>query len=81
VAISDMEVAFCVRADGNGKGRVVRLPGEAFADRFLLHVLPPGFKRIRHYRLLAPAHKRAQLTAARAALAAREPEPPVIEQA
>ena len=79
VAITETEVAFRVRAEENGKRRILRLPGETFVDRFLLHVLPPGFKRIRHYGLLAPAHKRAQLAAARAALAAPEPEPAVIE--
>ena len=29
--------------------KVMRLPGEEFVRRFLLHVLPPGFQRIRHY--------------------------------
>lgn len=69
VGIDSDEVAFRVRADaGNGKKRTLRLPGSEFIARFLLHVLPAGFKRIRHYGLLSPARKRAGLAAARAAL-------------
>jgi hypothetical protein len=80
VAITDTEVAWRVRArEGEGKKRTVRLPGPEFIGRFLSHVLPPGFKRIRHYGLLAPAHKRARLSAARAALAAPQPTPAVAE--
>jgi hypothetical protein len=78
VAISQTEVAFRVRGD-NGKKRLIRLPGEQFIGRFLLHVLPPGFKRIRHYGLLGPAHKAAHLAAARAALQAPLPESACIE--
>jgi Putative transposase/Transposase zinc-binding domain len=40
------------RADGDRRKRM-SLPAEAFLRRFLLHVLPPGFVRIRHYGLLA----------------------------
>jgi hypothetical protein len=42
-------------------------------------VLPPGFKRIRHYGLLSPARKKEALAAARAALGAAAPPPAVIE--
>jgi hypothetical protein len=45
---------------GQGKKRVVR-SGTEFVRRFLLHVLPPGFKRIRHYGLLASNHKAGRL--------------------
>ena len=40
---------------------------------------PGGFKRIRHYGLLGPAHKAANLATARAALAAPAPDPVVVE--
>jgi len=80
VGIHDGQVAFRVRADPvSGKKRTLQLPGTAFIDRFLLHLLPPGFKRIRHYGLLAPAHKTLRLSAARNALAVPMPEPEVIE--
>ena len=43
------------------------------------HMLPGGFKRIRHYGLLGPAHKAANLAAARAALEAPAPDQVVLE--
>jgi hypothetical protein len=45
----------------------------------LLHVLPKGFKRIRHYGLIGPAHKAAKLAQARAALSVPTPDPVVVE--
>ena len=41
------------------------LAADEFMRRFLLHVLPSGFHRIRHYGLLANAGRRAQLAHAR----------------
>jgi hypothetical protein len=46
------------------------LPVAEFMRRFLLHVLPTGFHRIRHYGLLANAARRDNLARARALLAA-----------
>lgn len=79
VGITNDQVAFRVRADAEGKQRVLRLPGSEFIARFLRHVLPSGFKRIRHYGLLSPARKQAGLAAARSALAAPPPEVAIIE--
>lgn len=59
--------------------RTIRLPAHTFIERFLLHVLPKGFKRIRHYGLLGPAGKAVKLAQARAALAAPPPDPLVVE--
>ena len=42
-------------------------------------VLPSGFKRIRHYGVLAPSRKGARLPVARAALGVPPPNPTVIE--
>jgi Putative transposase len=50
-----------------------------FLDRFLLHVLPSGFMRIRHYGLLANRHKRERLAQARAALNRPAPAPAPAE--
>jgi len=55
------------RAQAN-RQRTMRLPAGQFLERFLLHVLPQGFMRIRHYGLLANRHKRNRLAQARAAL-------------
>ena len=59
--------------------RTLSVPAQTFIERFLLHVLPKGFKRIRHYGLIGPAHKAAKLAAARAALDAPAPDPAVVE--
>jgi hypothetical protein len=65
-------------AHGNRK-RTIKLPAQTFIERFLLHLLPKGFKRIRHYGLIGPAHKAVRLAAARAALDAPAPDPIVVE--
>lgn len=62
------------RRNGQERYRTMTLaPGE-FIRRFLLHVLPKGFHRIRHYGLLASADRKANIARARALLAAPEPE-------
>ena len=68
VAITARDVVLSVRADDAGNKRHVRLPGEEFIRRFMLHVLPAGIKRIRHYGLLASACKTKRLAQARQAL-------------
>lgn len=65
-------------AHGNRR-RTLSLPAHTFIERFFLHVLPKGFKRIRHYGLLGPAGKAAKLAQARAALSAPVPDPLVVE--
>ena len=80
VGIDGADVMFRVRGDPeSGRKPVVRLPGTDFIGRFLQHVLPPGFKRIRHYGLLSPARKKAGLAAARTALGMPPPQEAVIE--
>jgi hypothetical protein len=56
-------------------GGVVALAAEEFIRRFLLHVLPCGFSKIRHYGLLAPSHVGARLEKARLHLAPDKPPP------
>ena len=65
-------------ANGNRK-RTLHVPAQSFIERFFLHVLPKGFKRIRHYGLLGPAGKALKLAQARVALAAPTPDPALIE--
>lgn len=69
VGIDANGVRLRVRTDNHGGKRTVVIDGQTFIARFLKHVLPPGFKRIRHYGLLSPALKTERLAAARAALA------------
>jgi hypothetical protein len=52
------------------------LAAEEFVRRFLLHVLPPGFHRIRHYGLLANANRKCDIPAARELLHQPAPPPP-----
>ncbi|MBN8507284.1 MAG: IS91 family transposase, partial [Burkholderiales bacterium] len=81
VAIRGDEVLLRVRADEHGGKRVVAVDGVQFVARFLQHVLPGGFKRIRHYGWLAPAAKTERLTLARALLAMPAPNPRAAEDA
>ena len=62
------------RKDG-GKEKIECVSGEEFIRRFLLHTIPSGFVRIRHYGFLASSAKKKKLPACRAALGARPPPP------
>ena len=57
------------------------MEGVQFIERLLMHVLPPGFKRIRHYGLLAPAAKTERLALARQLLAMPAANPQAREDA
>ena len=68
------------RRDGAERQRTMTLAADEFIRRFLLHVLPRGFHRIRHYGLLASAGRKANIARARELLAvppATEPAEPV----
>jgi hypothetical protein len=58
---------------------VMRLQAMEFVRRFLLHVLPVGFQRIRHYGLLANRTRAAKLTRCRELLGVPLPEPTVVD--
>jgi Putative transposase len=59
----------------HNKSKVMTFDADEFIRRFLLHVLPKGFRRIRHFGFLANACRSAKLPAIRAALHAPEPAP------
>jgi hypothetical protein len=63
---------WCDYADGN-RVKVMSLAADEFMRRFLLHVLPPGFVRIRHFGLFATRQRRALLGQCRVLLG----QPPV----
>ncbi len=67
------------RRDGAERQQVMTLATDEFIRRFLIHVLPRGFHRIRHYGLLASStHKEAMALARRllgVAAPAEESEP------
>ncbi len=52
-----------------GKAKVMTLDAHEFIRRFLLHTLPDGFHRIRHYGFLANGHRAAKLELCRWLLA------------
>ena len=57
------------RRSGAGRQQVMTLTSDEFIRRFLLHVLPRGFHRIRHYGLLAGSARKTSLALARKLLA------------
>ncbi|HEU4557743.1 MAG TPA: IS91 family transposase [Longimicrobium sp.] len=61
------------RVEGRARCKTMTLAVDEFIRRFLLHVLPRGFHRIRHYGLFAHGGRATNLTRARALLGAREP--------
>jgi len=86
VAISDDEIAFTYKDyRRNGRRKIMRLKPEEFMRRFLLHVLPGGFHRIRHYGLLARGDRAERLELCRKLAAAnhpvKEPTAPACEDA
>jgi hypothetical protein len=63
------------RAEGRTRHKAMSLSSAEFMRRFLLHVLPGGFHRIRHYGLLANARRKCNLATARTLL--HQPAPAV----
>src|SRR5215211_1859175 len=61
------------RRDGADRQQVMTLAADEFIRRFLLHVLPDGFHRIRHSGLLAGTARQAGLALARELLAVAPP--------
>jgi hypothetical protein len=65
VSIDGTAVCFATKHD-----HTVTVPATEFIRRFLLHILPPGFVKIRHYGLLASSHATTTLERARSLLVA-----------
>jgi hypothetical protein len=73
LTIDDERVTFRwkdYRANGGERRKVMSLSAGEFMRRFLMHVLPEGFHRIRHYGLFANGHRAAKLALCRRLLAA-----------
>lgn len=64
-----------------GKMKEMTLTNEVFIRRFLLHVLPHGFTRIRHYGLYSSRSKTARLALYRMALAIKQHKNPKRKKA
>jgi len=62
------------RADGRARYKVMTLATDEFIRRFLSHVLPKGFHRIRHYGLFAKSSCADNIARARELLAVPKPQ-------
>jgi hypothetical protein len=62
------------RAEGPNRYKTMTLAAHEFIRRFLIHVLPHGFHRIRHYGLFASAKHAENITNARQLLNAPAPQ-------
>jgi Putative transposase/Transposase zinc-binding domain len=73
VAIDDNGVSFKwkdYRIEGRDRYKVMRLQAAEFIRRFLIHVLPGGFHRIRHYGLFASGSRAENIARVRELLSA-----------
>ena len=80
VSLDERSVTFSwkdYRAKGEARRKLMTLDVAEFIRRFLIHVLPGGFHRIRHYGLFANAARSANLAKVRALL---QPPPPPAAQ-
>lgn len=68
------------RIKSRDRQKVMRLDIFEFIRRFLIHVLPGGFHRIRHYGLLASATRKANITRIRALLCVQQHEQPAVPE-
>ncbi|VWX50640.1 hypothetical protein NOVOSPHI9U_30052 [Novosphingobium sp. 9U] len=82
VGIDDDGVTFRYkdyRRNGADCQQTMTLSADEFIRRFLLHVLPKGFHRIRHYGLLASSARKTSLARARQLLGIASPPPDTPE--
>jgi hypothetical protein len=75
VEMTDADVAFRWKDYRDGKAKVMTLSAHEFIRRFLLHTLPDGFHRIRHFGFLANGRRTARLALCRKLLAVSAPNP------
>ena len=76
VNITDTDVAFRWKDyRHHGKAKIMTLAADEFIRRFLLHTLPDGFHRIRHYGFLANGQRAQKLALCRTLLLVPQPNP------
>jgi hypothetical protein len=77
IALDDNGVSFRwkdYRVEGRDRYKVMKLEAAEFIRRFLIHVLPSGFHRIRHYGLFASGSRADNIARARELLRAPTPQ-------
>lgn len=67
-AVKDNQVTFSYKDYRDNKNKLMQLDGDEFIRRFLLHVLPDGLMRIRHYGFLSNRCRKQKLDTIRACL-------------
>jgi len=79
-AIDDGKVTYSWRdRSENGIEKLETIPAELFTRRFLAHILPDGFHKIRHFGWMAAANRKTLLATIRATLHVVPPPPPPKE--
>ena len=74
--IAEGKVSFCYKDYRHeAQQKTMTLQAEEFIRRFLLHVLPEGFQRIRYYGFLANRYRQQKLARCRDLLDTSQPEP------
>ena len=68
------------RIKSGDRQKVMRLATPEFIRRFLIHVLPDGFHRIRHYGLLANSTRKANITRIRTLLCVQQSKQPAVPE-
>lgn len=83
VSVASDQVTFRYRVADTKKSKTCTLPAEAFIRRFLQHVLPRGFVKVRYFGLFSPRKRQvvAQVRALLTLTDARCPTPCVAEEA
>jgi hypothetical protein len=66
------------REQGEATENVMRMPVEEFIRRFLTHILPPQFRRIRYYGFLVNSQRKEKLALCRQLLGLADPDQPYI---
>ncbi len=80
IALDDNGITFKwkdYRAKGRERQKIMTLATDEFIRRFLIHVLPTGFHRIRHYGLFASGTRADNIARARQLLAVPAAQPEV----
>ena len=80
ISMENGKVAFTYKDYKTSANRIMTLDACEFIRRFLMHVLPGGFQRIRYYGFLANCHRAQKLDLCRRLLHAPEPAESIAHQ-
>ncbi|MDX2507513.1 MAG: transposase, partial [Gammaproteobacteria bacterium] len=70
------QVSFRWKDYRDGQQKTMQLDGDEFIRRFLLHVLPKGFMRVRHFGFLANATRKKKLETIRQLMSEQQEQAP-----